>query len=58
MGARNRIEIGLSYRPARLHQPGGSVYVESILGLLISLKIGAQNRLQFGIHVYNHKSST
>ncbi len=36
MGARNRVGIGFSYRPDRLHtQPGG------ILGLHISLKIRA-----------------
>jgi len=41
MGARNRVGIGLSYRPARLlHiQPGGIVSLETILGLLESLKI-------------------
>jgi hypothetical protein len=44
MGARNRVGIGLSYRPARLHiKPGGIGSLESILGLLKSLKIRAQN---------------
>jgi hypothetical protein len=45
MGDRNRAGIGLSYRPARLHtQPGGvgSGSLESIFGLLDSLKIRAQ----------------
>jgi hypothetical protein len=43
MGVRNQVRIGLSYRPARLHttQPGGIVSMESILGLLKSLKIRA-----------------
>jgi hypothetical protein len=36
MGARNRVGIGLSYRPARLHRLS-----ESIPGLLKSLKIRA-----------------
>ncbi len=34
MGSRNRVGIGLSYRPARLHR-----LVESIPGLLKSLQI-------------------
>jgi hypothetical protein len=39
MGARNRLGIGLWYRPARLHstQPGGNGSLESIHGLLKSL---------------------
>jgi hypothetical protein len=37
MGARNRVGIGLSYRPARLHR-----LVESIPGPLKSLKIPSQ----------------
>ncbi len=41
MGVRNRVGIGLSYRHARL-QPGGIGSLESIFGLLISLKIRAQ----------------
>jgi hypothetical protein len=43
MGARNRVGIGLSYRPTRLNitQPGGFGSSESILGLLKSLKIRA-----------------
>jgi hypothetical protein len=43
MGARNRVGIGLSCRPARLlHiQPGGTGSLESILGLLKSVKIRA-----------------
>jgi hypothetical protein len=43
MGARNRIGIGLSYRPARL-QAGGIDSLESIPGLLKSLKIRAQHQ--------------
>jgi hypothetical protein len=43
MGAGNRVGVGLSYRPARLHtQTGGIGSLESILGLLKSLKIRAQ----------------
>ncbi len=41
MGARNRVGIGLSYRPARLHSLDE---LESTLGLLKSLKIRAQMR--------------
>jgi hypothetical protein len=37
--ARNRIGLGLPYRPARLHRVGGIDSLESILGLLKSLKI-------------------
>jgi hypothetical protein len=40
MGARKRVEIGLSYRPARL-QAGGIDSLESIPGL--------QKRLKFGL---------
>ncbi len=39
MGARNRVGMGLSYRPARLHSREELVPLESILGLLKSLKI-------------------
>jgi hypothetical protein len=44
MGAKNRVGIGLSFRPARLHgtQPGGIGSSESIPGLPKSLKIRAQ----------------
>jgi hypothetical protein len=42
MGARNRVGIGLSYWPARLHSLVELVSLESILGLLKSLKIRAQ----------------
>jgi hypothetical protein len=38
MGARNRVEIGLSYRPARLHRLA-ELTLESIPGLLKRLKI-------------------
>jgi hypothetical protein len=40
-GARNRVGIGLSYRPARLHSQAELVPLEPIRGLLISLKIRA-----------------
>ncbi len=39
--ARNRIGIGLLYRPARLHRLGGIVTLESILRLLKTLIIRA-----------------
>ncbi len=39
MGARKRVGIGLSYRPARLHGLGGIDFLESIPGLLPCLKI-------------------
>ncbi len=49
MGARKRLGIGLSYRPARLHRLHGGIYsLESISGLLKSLKIRAQNKLKQG----------
>ncbi len=41
MGARNRVGMGLSYRPARLHRADGIDFLESILWLLKSLKIRA-----------------
>ncbi len=41
MGARNRVGIGLSYRPARLHRLAEIYSLESILGLLKSKKIRA-----------------
>jgi hypothetical protein len=41
-GAMNRVGIGLSYQPARL-QPGGIGSLESILRLLKSLNIRAQD---------------
>jgi hypothetical protein len=49
MGARNRVGIGLSYWPARLHstQPGAIGSLKSILGLLKSLKIRAQDLEKF-----------
>jgi hypothetical protein len=40
-GYRNRVGIGLPYRPARLHRVGVIDSLESILGLLESLKIRA-----------------
>jgi hypothetical protein len=45
MGARNRVGIRLSYRPARLHSLAELVSLESILGLLKSLKIRTQYSL-------------
>jgi hypothetical protein len=42
MGARNRVGIGLSYRPGRLHWPA-----ESIPGLRKRLKIPAHTELRF-----------
>jgi receptor-type tyrosine-protein phosphatase F len=42
MGSRNRVEIGLSYRPARLHR-----LAEPIPGLLKSLKIRASLSFSF-----------
>ncbi len=44
MGARNRVGIGLSYRPARLHRLAESISLESIPGLLKSLKIPSQEK--------------
>ncbi len=42
MEARNRVGIGLSYRPARLQRLAESIYsLESFLGRLKSLKIRA-----------------
>jgi hypothetical protein len=41
MGARNRVGIGLSYRPARLHRADGINPLESIPGLHKRLKIRA-----------------
>ncbi len=41
MGARNRVGIGLSYRPARLHSLAELVPWNLYLGLLKSLKIRA-----------------
>jgi|LakMenE01Jun11ns_1017448.scaffolds.fasta_scaffold8843504_1 hypothetical protein len=40
MGARNQVGIGFSYLPARLHSLADFFSLESILGLLISLKFG------------------
>jgi hypothetical protein len=39
MWARNREGIGFSYRPVRLHTACGIGFLESILGLLKSLKL-------------------
>jgi hypothetical protein len=41
MGARNQVEVGLSYRPARLQRLAEFGSLELILGLLKSLKIRA-----------------
>ncbi len=43
MGARNRVGIGLSFLPRQATQPGGIGSLESILGVLKSLKIRAQD---------------
>ncbi len=49
IGARNRVGIGLSYRPARLvHRANGVDSLESILWLLKSLKIRA-NQIVTGL---------
>jgi hypothetical protein len=45
MGARNRVGMGLSYRPARLHRLGGTHSLESLPGLHKRLKIRAQHTL-------------
>ncbi len=49
MKARNRVGIGLSYRPARLHRPGGIDPLESIPGLQ-SFKIPALNSPYLILH--------
>jgi hypothetical protein len=41
MEAKNRVGIGLSYRPTRLHRQAELIPMESIPGLLNSLKIRA-----------------
>jgi hypothetical protein len=38
MGARNRLGIGLSYRPASLQKAGGIASLESSLGLSLKVK--------------------
>jgi hypothetical protein len=48
MGARNRVGIELSYRPRQAAQPGGIGSLESIIGLLKSLKIRALNLIGGG----------
>jgi hypothetical protein len=48
MGARNRVGLGLSYRPARLHS------LESIPGLFKNLKIPfVYEQAQLGIPTFN-----
>jgi hypothetical protein len=42
MGARNRLGMGLSYRPSRLHRLSEFIPFESIPGLHERLKIRAQ----------------
>jgi hypothetical protein len=54
MGARNRVGIGLSYRPARLHRLAKSVPSNRFLGLLKSLKIPA---LCFRTFLYGQPSA-
>jgi hypothetical protein len=41
LGSRNRVGIGLSYQPTRLHRAGGIHSLESNLGLHKRLKIRA-----------------
>jgi hypothetical protein len=48
MGARNRVGIGLLYRPVRLHRLGGIDSLESIPGFLRSSKVLAQ-------YTYSHR---
>ncbi len=48
LGARNRVGIGLSNRPARLHRLAELISLESSLGLLKSLKFRAQEELKDG----------
>jgi hypothetical protein len=48
MGARNRVGIGFSYWPARLHR-----LAESIPGLLKSLKIPAQEKYSLLVSWYS-----
>jgi hypothetical protein len=48
MGARNRVGIGLSYWARQATQPGGIGSLESIHGLLKSLKIRALVGFQAG----------
>ncbi len=43
MGARSRVGIELPYRPARLHRQAELISLESIPGLLKSLKIRTQD---------------
>jgi hypothetical protein len=45
MGARNRVGIGLSYRPARLHRPAELISWNRFLGTLKVLKFGLRTRL-------------
>jgi hypothetical protein len=42
MGTRNRVGIGLSYWPGRLQLAGGIDSLESVLGLLKSLRLPSQ----------------
>jgi hypothetical protein len=57
MGAGNRIGTGLSYRSAKLHRLPEFIPLESILGLLKSKKIRAQEgRVQRSVIKYSVKS--
>jgi hypothetical protein len=42
MGARNRVGLGLPYRPARLNRPAESIPRNRFLGSLKALKIPSQ----------------
>jgi hypothetical protein len=49
MGSRNRAGIRLPYRPARLHRLAKTISLESIPGLLKSLKIPFLVVFDFGL---------
>jgi hypothetical protein len=44
-GAKNRVEIGLSYRPARIRKPAESIYWNRFLGSLKKFKNTVSGRL-------------
>jgi hypothetical protein len=54
MRARNRVGIELSYRPARLHRPGGIHSLESIPGFHKRSKIGTVVALALVVRHSNH----
>jgi hypothetical protein len=47
MGARSRVGLELPYRPARKHRQAELISLESIPGLLKSLKIRAQDTCMY-----------